>query len=454
MKLLDHLQNHAHARPNAIAYQEAGDGTRLTYRQLLDRATAAANRIARDSPPGSVVILSHTNQIELPIAILGTWLAGSIAFPLSADSTETEITAAAKDSGAALVFQRGEFVKVERGSELQNMPEETRLLLKSSGTTGRPQIVCRSTESIDAVCDQMVKALSITADDRVLAVAPLSHSYGIEHGLLMPLTIGAAVILCPGFDLTTVMRELDRSAITFLPGVPAMYEMLTRLAHAGQHWPHLRQAYSAGASLPRAVFDRARELFDLQIGQLYGATEIGSVTFNDPQSVGFDPASVGLPMNGVDAMIMGDENQLFVRARSMFSGYLDPTIIPRMRDGFFATGDIGSIDNAGRITIAGRLSLLIDVGGLKVNPIEVEEVIAQHEQVASCVVVPVRQSQTVCRIKAVVTPVDPDHPPAIESLRQFARQRLASHKLPRIFEVRETLPRTVTGKILRHLVDA
>jgi acyl-CoA synthetase (AMP-forming)/AMP-acid ligase II len=202
----------------------------------------------------------------------------------------------------------------------------------------------------------------------------------------------------------------------------------------------------------------------VRIGQLYGATEIGSITYGDPRTAAFDPASVGRAMQGVEIRVEsrdgnatpldpGSEGQICIRAESMFAGYVGETSSPLI-DGFFPTGDLGRLDVQGNLTITGRLKLLIDVGGLKVNPMEVEDVLVQHPAVAACVVVPVPQSQTLSRLKAVVTPRNPDLPPQADELRQFARRQLSPHKVPRIIEVRTTLPRSPTGKILRHLVDA
>ena len=193
------------------------------------------------------------------------------------------------------------------------------------------------------------------------------------------------------------------------------------------------------------------------------------MTFNDPNRAGaFDPASVGRPMRGVDIRILdvddprpdgplmhGVEGQVAVRANSMMEGYLNDDTAGALLDGYSLTGDLGRVDGQGRLTLTGRIKLLIDVGGLKVNPLEVEEVLAQHPQVAACVVVPVPVSETVSRLKAIVMPRDPDGPgPTPESLRRFARDRLTAYKVPRLFELRKTLPRSPTGKVLRHLVAA
>jgi len=148
---------------------------------------------------------------------------------------------------------------------------------------------------------------------------------------------------------------------------------------------------------------------------------------------------------------VGEEGHVAIRAESMLDNYLHERV--ELIDGFFPTGDLGRVDDTGRLFITGRLKLLIDVGGMKVNPFEVETVLCQHPQVGECVVVPIRQSETVSRLMAVVTPRDPIHQPTAESLRSFAKSRLSAYKVPRVFEVRESLPHSPTGKILRHEVQ-
>jgi long-chain acyl-CoA synthetase len=214
--------------------------------------------------------------------------------------------------------------------------------------------------------------------------------------------------------------------------------------------PSLRKAYSAGGPLPQSVFDRFRERFGHRVGQLYGATEIGSVTFSDPTRDDFDPSSVGRPMEGVE-IDFADE-QVQIMAPSMFSGYIGERI-DLSDGGFFATGDLGRLTARGDLLITGRSKLLIDVGGLKVNPLEVEAILSQHPGVAECVVVPIRLSETVSRIKAVIVALDCHQPPGADELRAFARERLAGYKVPRVIEFRESLPKSPTGKVLRQMLQ-
>jgi acyl-CoA synthetase (AMP-forming)/AMP-acid ligase II len=149
----------------------------------------------------------------------------------------------------------------------------------------------------------------------------------------------------------------------------------------------------------------------------------------------------------------GSEGEVLITAPSMLSGYLHETT-PATVDGAFPTGDLGRLDEHGNLAITGRLKLLIEVGGLKVNVLEVEDLLARHPSVGEAAVVGMKVSETVSRLKAVVTPRDPGRPPSPDELRQFLRERLTAYKVPRVIEVRPALPRSPSGKVLRRLLEA
>ena len=124
-----------------------------------------------------------------------------------------------------------------------------------------------------------------------------------------------------------------------------------------------------------------------------------------------------------------------------------------MVNGHFRTGDIARIDTRGRCFITGRLKLLIDVGGFKVNPLEVEAALREHPGVSDCAVLPLPLSDTLCRVRAVVVPADAAAPPSGRDLRAFLRERLAPPKIPRVIDFAESLPRTPLGKLQRDRVQ-
>jgi acyl-CoA synthetase (AMP-forming)/AMP-acid ligase II len=472
--LLSRLAAHVAERPASQAYRLGSAGA-LTYGELGSEVASLASLLQRHLPPGAVVVLSCGNQLEYPIAFLGILAAGCTAFPISPGAADVEILRAADEAKASGVIGDERAIALLGASTRIAIPvagvrsnidgllrpsSSGDLLLQSSGTTATPKIVRRTGRSLDSVASAMVDAIGFTAGDRVLMTVPLTHSYGLEHGLLAPVWAGSCVHLCGLLPLSDLCSEMSEGGITVLPGVPSTFEMLAASSEQCITARTVRVAYSAGAPLPRTVFDAFATRYSLRISQLYGATEIGSVTFNSPREP-FDPASAGQSMRGVSIRVVsldgkaspvssGEEGEVTIRAASMFSGYLDAAA--DLIDGHFPTGDLGYVDNDGRLFITGRLKLLIDIGGLKVNPLEVESVLMRHPLVQDCVVIPVRQSETLFRLKAVITRRDPSAKLVVDELRQLAREHLSPYKIPRMFEVRETLPRSSAGKILRHLV--
>lgn len=480
LRLLQRLTQHARRTPDAPAVYDAARGAACSWRDLGQSVATTAAVLSRAIDPGDVVLLALPNGPQFIASFLAVLSAGGRVFPVAPESTAAELATAAERSGAgAAIGDDAVLAPLDVRFKFSGFRQEQNpvrlvardtsragLLLQSSGTTGMPKIVFRGAASLDAVAAAMCASIGFGPADRVLMCLPLCHSYGVEHGLLAPVYAGSSVHLSDGFDIHLVRAQLADAGVTVFPGVPFMFETLARLDGGGT-LPSLRRAYSAGGPLPPAVYAAFHERYRIRVSQLYGATEIGSVTYGDPLADAFDPAGVGRPMPGVSVRILnpidpridqplqpGAEGHVAVSAASMLSHYVGDDAPPTV-DGYFLTGDLGRIDASGTLTVTGRTKLLIDVGGRKVNPLEVEAVLSQHPLVERCVVVPVRVSDTVSRVKAVVTPrrqgameLSPD------ALRRFARERLVPYKVPRVFEIRPSLPLSPTGKVLRHLVAA
>ena len=492
MELLERIAAHASDRGSAIAIRQADappdappSARILTYAQLQAQVTALAGKLRHLLPHGAVVMLLCSNRPEFWLSYFAVLAADLSIFPISADIVAAELQVIAERSGAAGIICEDRLADTAMSCFplLAEMPEvgaEMRmfraggdravqpgagLLLQSSGTTGNAKIVWRSGLALDHMARNMHQRIGFSPEDRVLTGMPLSHSYGGEHGVLAPAFGGASVHVCSGVKLPVIAHELRESGITMLPGVPFLFEIMGQASEEIGRLNHLRFAISAGAQLPQVVYDAFTRRFGLPIAQIYGATELGSVTFNDPSRTGFDPQSVGLPLPGVDIRIVrpgtgeiahplpaGHEGEVAVKACTMLA-HLIGEHSGQFAGGYVLTGDLGRLDSYGALTITGRLRLLIDVGGRKVNPIEVEQVICAHPSVRECVVVPMNVSHTVARLKAVVVPRGEGTADMGESIRTFARERLSAYKVPRMVEFRESLPRTALGKILRHLVE-
>ena len=435
------IVRHATSDPHRLAYVEPDAAVAITYGQMVERALALADGIAA-SP-----VMRGDNTVDFPLHFLGTLLRGGSVMPaplLLSPAEERRLAALGRQVGVAGI--------------------EPSLLLTTSGTTAEPRIVRRTVESLDAVAAAMVYAIGFAPADRVIAAVPLSHSYGIEHGLLAPLWAGSTVLLCDGMDVPQLLSALTSGA-TIFPAVPSMIEML--VGPSGPlSFAKLRRVYTAGAPLPSALAAAFEQRFGIAIGQVYGATEIGSVLYRDPLR---DAAgTVGRAMQGVSIRVLssdavrrvlsaGEDGEVAIAAPSMLAGYLNEAGLEEaveLVDGHYPTGDIGRLSGSGELTLVGRVRLLIDVGGAKVNPLEVERVLESHPAVAAAVVLPLRLSATVNKVRAIVVAADPQSPPTAAALRAHAREHLAAYKVPRVFDFRTTLPRTAAGKIARQTLEA
>ncbi|HVH19878.1 MAG TPA: class I adenylate-forming enzyme family protein [Myxococcota bacterium] len=483
--LIDALRAHATSRPDAIAVRESSareDQRALTWSGLC----GAAARFAAELAPGgqAPVLVSAPNSLAQLVALLGGLWHGADVVVLPPDLPAARLRELTRRSGATravagegalrLLAAEGLAARPLSGVALEPAagavpkPDAGRgsLVLLTSGTTGAPRLARRRARALDAVGCHGAAAIGLGPDDAMLLAIPLCHSFGIDQALLAAVMAGCRIELHQGFALPRVRAALRRDGITTLPAVPYLFDLLARSVQPGeQAAPALRRAVSAGSMLPHAVFEEFGARFELAIGQIYGATEFGSVTYSDPRAADFRARGVGRPLPEVEIRILDAEapqpgcpqapgvaGVVAVSSASMFEGYVGEPA-PALPDGFFLTGDIGALDAAGRLELTGRLALLIDVGGRKVNPLEVESVLEAHPAVQAAAVVPARYSRTVSRLKAIIVPDGASAPDGAE-LRSYLREQLDEYKIPRRFEFRESLPRSATGKLLRQQLAA
>ncbi|MDP1662855.1 MAG: fatty acid--CoA ligase family protein [Phycisphaerales bacterium] len=468
---MDVIARHARERPEAEAVGDVG-GARCTYGELASVVAARASCLREFVRPRGVVVAVVPQAVDFVAWFCASIAAGVHFFPMHPQIAGPEARGAAARAGAVALIG-GEGLGLEPGfAQISNEAVSTdgasaervashrppgAIVIGSSGTTGLPKLALRTSASLDADAAGIITGMGLTRNDRVVVATPLCHSYGVDL-LVGTLTAGASLRVVGRFDAETVAAELAAGA-TVLPGVPFIFEALARCSAARSR--SLRLALSAGSPLPRGVRDGFFDVWGVEVGQLYGATELGTVSMDVPGTAGFDAASVGRPLPGVSMRIVdvedanrllgaGEEGQLAVRADSMLAAYLDGEV--PLTDGHLLTGDLATMDAEGRVRITGRLKLLIDVGAYKVNPLEVESVLGAHPEVVECVIVPIAASETVQRVRAVVVVRDRGRPHIAEDLREYLRDRLAPIKVPRVVELVDSLPRTTMGKVARDRV--
>lgn len=482
------LGRHAAERGAETAVREVeGDAVvrSFDWRALLHAVRALAVRLEA-SAGGAPVLVCGGNRFEVLVAILAGLHADLPVAPASGDATASELRDLAGEVGAGVAIAAPEVLARLQGRVAQTLslaevaagvdapPQrptgsgDGSILLRSSGTTGPPKVVRRRAAALDAVGAGCRRAIGIDERDELLLAIPVYHSYGIDMAVLTGLPAGARIELHARFDVAGVRSALCEREISCLPLVPVMLDALARGASAAIRPRRLRRVISAGSPLPVGVAARFQATYGVPVSQIYGTTEFGSVAFNDPAAwdadqAPFRPECVGRALPGVEIRVVegddpartlpaGSEGQVAVSSPSMFSEYLGDTA-PATRDGFLLTGDLGRLDASGVLELTGRLKLMIDVGGLKVNPLEVEAVLVRHPAVRDAVAIPIPYSETASRLKAIVIP-EPGTSPTRDEIRRFAREHLSAYKVPRSFEITEDVPRSPTGKILRQALMA
>jgi acyl-CoA synthetase (AMP-forming)/AMP-acid ligase II len=337
------------------------------------------------------------------------------------------------------------------------------LLLPTSGTTSRPKIVPLTHANICASAYACGAALALRETDRCLNVVPLFHSYSFNATVLASLAAGASVVCTPGCDVNSFFAWLTAFQPTWYSAVPTMHQAI--LAHARHNRlrvidSQLRFIRSAAAPLPPRILMELERTFGTSVIEFYGMTETASspIACNPLPPRRRKASSVGIRV-GLDVAIMdqggalvprGQRGQVVVRGASVMSGYVGNQMATQaaFAGDWFKTGDLGFFDDDGYLFLAGRIGELINRGGEKFAPQEVDEVLLEHPAVAEAVTFSVPHA-TLGEDVASAIVLWPDAVATVKDIRQFAAGRIADFKVPRQILIVREIPKGHTGKVQR-----
>jgi long-chain acyl-CoA synthetase len=350
-------------------------------------------------------------------------------------------------------------------------PDDTAVILYTSGTTGEPKgaELTHMNMLMNAMitADLFRPAFDASADARntVLITLPLFHSTGQTAQMNASLYLGAQIVLLPRFDPAAVLDAFQKEAVTCWTAVPTMY--WTLLQHASTHGidaaaaaRSLRLCASGGAPMPVAVMEQFERIFAARILEGYGLSETAPVaTFNHTQRPS-KPGTVGQPLFGVEVACLDDNDQpvasgergeVCIRGHNIMKGYYkrpDATA-EAMRNGWFHSGDIGTIDAEGYLAIVDRKKDMILRGGMNVYPRELEEFLMTHPAVSLVAVVGVPDERLGEEVKAFIVKRPSAAATTEREIIEWCRDNCAAYKYPRLVEFRDSLPVGATGKILK-----
>ena len=442
------------------------DGPSVSGAEILDRTAERAGRLAGAGlVAGDRVLLSGPSGLNYVLTYVAALRAGLTVVPANPGLSGAELVALARAAQPALAIMHDPSGLADAGGRLVGVdlaglppaavpeldaaaPDDTALVIYTSGTTGRPKGVPLTHANLLASAHAVRLAWRWTPEDNLALALPLFHVHGLGVGLHGTLTTGARATLIPRFSPEDVGRSIHNGCSLFF-GVPTMYHRLADSAELAILRP-LRLAVSGSAPLPTELFDAVRAGSGQTVLERYGMTETIMLVSN-PYEGERRPGTVGLPLPGVAVRLAereGGTAEIQVRGPSVISGYLDSPAADAeayTADGWFRTGDLGELDQAGYLRISGRAKEIIITGGYNVYPREVEEVLRGHPAVDDAAVVGVPSTQwgetVVAFIVGEAGPVE---------LEQWCAQRLVAYKRPREWRRVETIPRNALGKVLRH----
>jgi fatty-acyl-CoA synthase len=330
-----------------------------------------------------------------------------------------------------------------------------RLILLTSGTGGTPKGAERHIAKPLAVA-QFLDRIPLQAGETTVIAAPLFHGTGLSQ-FIMSFALGNAVVVRRRFDPQATLQSVERYRAAALILVPTMLQRLVSLGDQGYNTSSLRIILVAGAALTPDLGTKALDHFGEVVHNMYGGTEVSVVTVATPEDLRAAPGTAGRPPVGCRIALFdragrpvtrpGVPGRIFITSALTFRGYTDGKT-KEIIDGMVSTGDVGHLDSGGRLFVDGREDDMIISGGENVYPIEIENALVDHVDVADAAVVGVSDDEFGQRLKAYVVPKAGAEITG-EMLRDFIRTTVARHKVPKEIVIVEELPRNSTGKLLR-----
>lgn len=459
------------ARPDALIIRDPGGEWLAAGALERESASVAHKLLAAGARPGDRIILSATASNRLVVAHCGALRAGLVVIPTNSSYTEREaahIVADARPTMAivdeprladaiAAVDRRVRIldpgIDLPDGPEValdRSAPSDPAMICYTSGTTGAPKGAVLSHGNVLASAAALVLSWRWTAEDRLILCLPLFHMHGLGVGLHGTLLAGASAVLQAGFEPSAVLDAAGDEALgaTMFFGVPTMYARLIDHPSIGS-LGRLRLCVSGSAPLPAELHGRLRTATGQAVLERYGMTETVMLVSN-PFEGERKPGTVGLPLPGVEVRL-GDRDEIEVRGPNVFAGYWErpeATAESFRPDGWFRTGDVGSFDADGYLSIVGRTKELIISGGFNVYPREVEDVLRSVPGVRDAAVVGTPSAEWGEVVTAYLELAD-EHVYDEAQLRAIATAELAPYKRPRLVHIVVSLPRNSLGKVVR-----
>lgn len=491
MNIAQNVERGRHQFPNKPAL--VFEGQSLSYHELDEKSNRVANGLLNlGISRGDRVALFLPNIPPFIVAYLGIQKVGAVVVSINSALKTEEVKFILKDSGAtaivttaimrdnvptadlpqlnSILIAEGEAkadialsqLMADASPERQAVDmaqDDPAAILYTSGTTGFPKGVMLSHGNLITTARSSISTFRMQPEDKMLLCLPLFHSFGLTTVLNPCLEAGATLVLQREFFTEPVIEAIANQQITTFFGVPTLYITLYNQAKPDQ-MRSVHRYISGAATLPLEIGKQWHEKFGIIINELYGSTETSIICFNHPLK--YKPGSVGSPLDGVEIKLVdaegseaavGEVGEVTVRGSNVMLGYRNLPIetAEAIKDGWFRTGDIAKKDDEGYFFIVDRLKDMVNVGGIKVYPSEVENILYQHPAVVEAAVYGIKDTLMGEQVRASIV-LKPDKTLTEEDMLAFCHERLAAFKVPSAVEFMDSLPKGKTGKILKRVL--
>ncbi|RDW80271.1 hypothetical protein BP6252_04909 [Coleophoma cylindrospora] len=485
----------------AIIIPSEASPTILSHRQFRDQVLLFQQKLAASGiGPRSVVAIAQTNTLDFAVAFLAITFQRAIAAPLNPAYKQEEFEFYLDDLKAALLLVPQGSIKDESGAvkaartcgagvaeiywdgdevvldlgergHLESRehwhtatPEDNdiALILHTSGTTGRPKIVPLTHKNLTTTILNIQTTYALTSEDRTLLVMPLFHVHGLLAGLLTPLMTGGSIIIPARFSASGFWRDFIAHKANWYTAVPTVHQILLK-SPLPTPMPAIRFIRSCSSPLAPTISRQIELLFNAPVLEAYAMTEAAHQMTSNPLPPGIRKAgSVGTPQ-GIGLIVADDDGnpvprnqvgEVCVQGENVTSGYLgDPKVVqsPFTDRGYLRTGDQGYLDNEGYLILTGRIKELINKGGEKISPIEIDNTFAQHPGILEAVSFAIDDELYGQEVAVAIVRRD-NFELSTEQLLSWFGEKAAKFKIPKKVYFTENMPKTATGKVQRRLV--
>ncbi|MBK5233710.1 MAG: long-chain fatty acid--CoA ligase [Thermoleophilia bacterium] len=418
---------------------------------------------------------------------------GAIVVPMNVLLTSREIKHYMNDSGAKLILVWNDFAAeavaageetgvevqiVDNGPFLETVggfdpveeiaevePDDTAVVLYTSGTTGQPKGAELTHNNIGTNIESILGLFGPTEEDVIFGGLPLFHIFGQTVSMNVVVKVGAELTLLPRFDPLKTLEIIERDKVTIFMGVPTMYAALLHTEDKDKaDISSLRICVSGGAALPGEILKAFEEQFGSPIIEGYGLSETSPVATFGRLDMEQKPGTIGVPIEGVEVRLVdddgkvvgvGEKGEIQIKGPNVMKGYWnmpEATAKAIDKDGWFSSGDVGTVDEDGYYSIVDRKKEMILRGGYNVYPREVEEVLYEHPAVKEAAVIGIPHDDLGEEIAAVVSLKD-GASATPDEIKAFVKGQVAAYKYPRHVQIIDDLPKGPTGKIFKRGID-